>query len=69
MASCDKCFFMTHQYDTFRQNYDDVDAVDDKSKPHHYCPMYTDHIPEDIFYGDADCEFYEPVDSEEQKGR
>ena len=49
---------MTEGYDTFRQRYDDV--IDGEKREKHFCPMYLDHIPFDISYENAKCEFYEP---------
>lgn len=58
MALCNSCFFFKEKYDGFRIEYDDV--INEKKEPaKHYCPMYADHIPFDIFHKNADCEYYE----------
>ncbi len=58
MALCNSCFFFKRDYDEFRIKYDDV-AKEKKEPDKHYCPMYADHIPFNIFYKNADCEYYE----------
>ena len=58
MALCNSCPFFKREYDDFRKEYDDV-IEEGKTKEKHYCPMYADHIPFDIFYKNADCDFYE----------
>jgi hypothetical protein len=57
MALCDNCAFMDERYDTFRQNYNDAVPIDNTVEQH-FCPMYDDHIPNGIYYGDSDCSFY-----------
>lgn len=59
MALCDNCLFYKKEQDEFRQNYDDVVVIDSKEKPHHYCPMYNDHIPQEIWYNNGNCPYYE----------
>lgn len=57
MVLCDNCVFYKKEYDSFRQNYDDI--VDGDKRTKHYCPMYDDHIPHGIFYNGDDCPFHE----------
>lgn len=49
--------FMDNRYDQFRQDYNDAVATDSR-KEQHFCPMYDDHIPNGIYYGNDNCEFY-----------
>lgn len=58
MAYCDICIFYDKQYDEFQQNYDDV-ITEGENQVLHHCPMYIDHIPNRIFYHNAECEFYD----------
>ena len=58
MALCDNCLFYREDYDEFRQNYDDTEKVGDNTIKH-YCPMYDDNIPNGIFYGGENCEFFD----------
>lgn len=63
MALCSSCFFFDEEYDDFRKQYDDV--VKEKKEPEkHYCPMYYDHIPHDIYHKNADCDYYEKRDAD-----
>lgn len=67
MGLCEKCRYMVAAYDRLMQEHDDVVIIGDKSKPNHYCPMYDDHIPEAIYYGDGKCDFYDPKGEAERK--
>ena len=58
MGLCNKCVFMSEKYDNIRRNHDDV-VVDGKNESHHYCPMYDDHVPNDIYFGSADCKYFD----------
>lgn len=60
MALCDNCMFLTKNHDEFRQMFDDTIVIDGDERQKHYCPMYNDHIPFDIFYENADCPYYIP---------
>lgn len=48
---------MNKKYDEFRQNYDDT-IVEGENIIHHFCPIYNDRIPNEIYYDNADCEYY-----------
>ena len=63
MASCKNCKIYRKEYDEFRQEFDDEIVVNDTNPPNHYCAMYDDNIPPDIFYNGADCPYYEPKQS------
>lgn len=63
MGLCEHCAFMNKKYDAFRQSFNDI-LEDGKSVEYHYCDMYDDHIPREIYDGNAKCEFYE----EQNKG-
>lgn len=54
MAFCDKCIFYSKSYD--EQNIDFNDIGDTNS---HFCPMYQDEIPDGVFNGGNDCEYFE----------
>lgn len=62
MALCDSCMFYDKKHDEFRQQYDDV--IDGDKLEKHYCPMYDDHIPHDIFHKGGDCPFYVKKDGD-----
>jgi hypothetical protein len=62
MRLCSKCRFYSREYDEGRQEWDDVVKIGDDTELHH-CPMYEDHIPKEIYDGDADCVFYEPKEA------
>lgn len=58
MAYCDTCAFWNEQYNELGQNGDDCIVIGDAGLPPKYCPMYDDHIPPDITYNNAKCEWY-----------
>ncbi len=59
MALCDSCLHYRKGFDKLGQIHDDVVIETDNDKRQkHFCPMYDDHIPNDIYYDNADCEFY-----------
>lgn len=58
MGLCNKCLHMQKRYDEFRQAYVDTDIIGE-NKEQHFCPMYDDNIPNDIYYGDSKCEYFE----------
>lgn len=55
---CERCLNYSKQLDEFRQQYDDVIVIDSTEPGKHYCPMYDDNIPAEIFYNNAECEFF-----------
>lgn len=57
MALCDKCIFMQKEYDDFQRLYDDA-VRDGDTKENHFCPMYDDRIPQEIYYDGAECEYF-----------
>jgi hypothetical protein len=59
MALCKDCLFYSEEYDGARQTGVDVVVVDNPDPEQHFCPMYDNHIPFDIFYSNGNCEFYE----------
>lgn len=63
MALCDTCAFMDKRYDQFRQEYNDTVRTDNKIEQH-FCPMYDDHIPNGIYYGDDKCKHYQEDDTD-----
>lgn len=54
MALCKKCLFYSQSADELERNYNDVGAQEN-----HYCVMYQDAIPDGVYDGGKDCEFYE----------
>ena len=54
MALCKNCAFYSETIDELNRDFNDVGDVDN-----HYCPMYQDAIPEGVFNGEKNCEFYE----------
>lgn len=55
---CDTCLNYNKSIDEFRQSFVDVEIVNDNSLEQHFCPMYDDHIPHDIYHKGADCPYY-----------
>jgi hypothetical protein len=48
---------MKKSYDEFRALYDDV-IEERNTNEKHFCPMYDDAIPNDIYYEGGDCPYY-----------
>lgn len=57
MASCKKCEFYSQQTDELNRAFNDVG-----NPANHYCPMYQDAIPEGVYEGNGDCEYYSERD-------
>lgn len=57
MALCDSCKWYDKENDDFRGNYDDRMKENDK-RENHYCIMYDDSIPKEIWYENGDCPYY-----------
>ena len=55
MESCSKCALYSETIDNLNRDFNDVGDINN-----HYCPMYQDAIPEGVYNGAKDCEFYEP---------
>ena len=62
MALCDTCAFFSESFDEFRQKFDDV--IDGDKQEKHFCTMYDDHIPHNIYHKNGDCPFYLPKDGD-----
>lgn len=57
MVRCLSCEWYDKKYDEFRQaHYDAIDESDKRQK--HGCIMYEDHIPQKIWYENANCPYY-----------
>lgn len=54
MASCKDCMFYSEHIDELNRNFNDIG-----DPSNHYCPMYQDAIPDGIFDGVKECEFYQ----------
>ena len=61
MARCDTCALMSREYDGLCRDHDDI-RVDGDTADRHYCPMYDDCIPAEIYNGEEDCKFYDPAE-------
>ena len=54
MGSCKECLFYKQEYSDFIEQYEDSTA--DKAKPkEHFCQIYTDGIPSNIWNGKETC--------------
>lgn len=53
MALCSKCLFYDLTIDDLNRSFNDIDAI-----TNHFCPMYANMIPKDVFNGPKDCEFF-----------
>lgn len=58
MALCDSCLFYNKEYDFSIQQFDDVPKIGNELETH-FCPMYLEGIPNEIYYDNGDCEYYE----------
>lgn len=59
MAACKKCQWYSKEYDRLCQAWDDCIIEDEQPRQlKHYCINYDDGIPEDVFYRNAPCEWY-----------
>ena len=54
MASCKDCVFYSSNIDELSRNFNDVGNPEG-----HYCPMYQDAIPDGVYNGSKECEYYE----------
>lgn len=54
MASCKTCQYYTEQMETLGTNWNDIGEIDN-----HYCVMWSGAIPDGIYDGVKDCEYYE----------
>lgn len=59
MAYCKGCLFYSESVDELNRDNNDVGNPED-----HFCNMYTDAIPDGVYNGSKDCEFYEPMETE-----
>lgn len=55
---CDSCLNYSKSEDEFRQQYVDNIIVSGEEPGQHFCPMYDNHIPHDIYHKGADCPYY-----------
>jgi hypothetical protein len=54
MALCNQCAFYSESVDNLNRDFNDIGNEDN-----HYCPMYNDAIPDGVYNGVKDCEYYE----------
>lgn len=66
MVLCDSCIFFSKDYDEQRQQYDDT-IKEYTQKERHFCPMFFGGIPQNIFYKNGDCQFYEKCDDQKNE--
>ena len=60
MALCNKCRFFTEAYDELNRDFNDIGDPDN-----HYCPMYQDAIPNEIYYSGKNCEYFTDTKNEQ----
>lgn len=53
MGSCEKCRHYSKTIDDLNRSFNDVGNVNN-----HYCMMWNDAIPDGIYDGKKDCEFW-----------
>lgn len=54
MAFCKGCAFYTESFDNLNRDFNDVG-----DEQNHYCPMYQDAIPDGVYDGEKECQYYE----------
>ena len=57
MEQCKKCLCYDKEYDDMRMTGNDVLHEDERDHAH-FCPIYTDGIPERIANGQTKCESF-----------
>ena len=62
MRECGSCVHFDSRYDEFRTMFDDC-IIDGKRKDH-FCPLYDDVIPQNIWYDNTKCPYYRDISSE-----
>lgn len=60
MASCKDCAYYSQEIDALNQAFNDVGNEDA-----HFCMMWQDEIPNGIYNGGKDCEFYSKKEEDE----
>ena len=60
MALCSKCAFYSEEIDETGRNFNDIGNENE-----HFCTMYRDTIPDGVFNGEKDCDFYEQKTEQE----
>lgn len=63
---CDTCLNYKKEYDEFRQQYVDLIVIGKTRPEPHFCPMYDNNIPDEIYHDGAQCEFYIRKETEDQ---
>jgi hypothetical protein len=53
MGLCKRCLFYSENIDNLNRDFNDVGNENE-----HFCPMYTDAIPDGIYDGNKDCQYY-----------
>ena len=54
MAFCKGCAFYTESFDNLNRDFNDVG-----DEQNNYCPMYQDAIPDGVYDGEKECQYYE----------
>lgn len=58
MGYCKNCRIWNEKYDEFRNDFNDCIIVDDSSPAPHFCIMYDDNIPPEIYYDGGKCPYF-----------
>ena len=58
MGQCDKCRWYHVEYDELGQEQDDIIRVGEKEKDIHYCLMIPEGIPDKVWSGKSNCEYF-----------
>ena len=59
MASCDKCLIYSERYSEFVAMHEDSTPENENPKEH-FCQMFTDGIPEEVWNGGDQCPYMVP---------
>ena len=54
MALCKNCLFYSEGFDELNRDFNDIGNPEE-----HFCSMYRDAIPDGVYNGVKDCEYYE----------
>ena len=54
MGLCKSCSLYSEHYDNLSRDFNDIG-----DENNHFCPMYENGMPEQIFAGNGDCDYYE----------
>lgn len=66
MALCNSCIFFSKDYDEQRKQYEDT-IKEYPHKERHFCQMFLNGIPKNVFYKNGYCPFYEKGDDQKNE--